>query len=81
MQKNRNIEKIALKVVQRKLLDMDITNQKLSFDTVGNLQKYIYGTYSFLNILMIFYLWLVLLSRVTYDCFTVFLIINAGLVA
>ncbi len=34
-----NIEKIAFKVVQRKFLDMHLTNQKLSFDifTVGNL--------------------------------------------
>ncbi len=39
MQKNQNIEKIALKVVQMKFLAMHITNQKLSFDifTVGNL--------------------------------------------
>ncbi len=46
VQKNQNIEKIAFKVVQRKFLAMHITNQKLSFDifTVGNLQKYIYGT-------------------------------------
>ncbi len=38
MQKNLNIEKIAFKVVQMKLLAMHITNQKLSFDifTVGN---------------------------------------------
>ncbi len=39
--KNRNIEKIAFKVVQIKFLAMHITNQKLSFDifTVGNLQN------------------------------------------
>ncbi len=39
--KNRNIEKIAFKVVQMKFLAMHITNQKLSFDlfTVGNLQN------------------------------------------
>ncbi len=38
MQKNRNIDKIAFKVVQMKFLAMHITNQKLSFDifTVGN---------------------------------------------
>ncbi len=38
-QKNRNIEKIAFKVVQIKFLH--INNQKLSFDifTVGNLQN------------------------------------------
>ncbi len=41
MQKNKNIEKIAFKVVQIKFLAMHITNQKLSFDifTVGNLQN------------------------------------------
>ncbi len=41
VQKNLNIEKIAFKVVQMKLLAMNITNQKLSFDifTVGNLQN------------------------------------------
>ncbi len=39
MQKNLNIEKIAFKFVQMKLLAMHITNQKLSFDifTVVNL--------------------------------------------
>ncbi len=41
VQKNRNIEKIALKVVQRKFLAMNITNQKLRFYifTVGHLQN------------------------------------------
>ncbi len=41
MQKNQNSEKIAFKVVQMKILEMHITNQKLSFDifTVGNLQS------------------------------------------
>ncbi len=41
VQKNRNIEKIAFKVVQMKFLAIHITNQKLSFDifTVGNLQN------------------------------------------
>ncbi len=40
-EKNRNIEKIAFKVVQMKFLAMHITNQKLSFDifTVRNLQN------------------------------------------
>ncbi len=32
VQKNRDIEKIAFKVVQMKFLSMHITNQKLSFD-------------------------------------------------
>ncbi len=32
MQKNLNIEKIAFKVVQIKILAMHITNQKLSVD-------------------------------------------------
>ncbi len=38
MQKNLNIEKIAYKVVQMKLLAMHITNEILSLDifTVGN---------------------------------------------
>ncbi len=39
MQKKKNIEKIAFKVVQMKFLAMHITKQKLSFDifTVRNL--------------------------------------------
>ncbi len=39
--KNLNIEKIAFKVVQMKLLAIHITNQKVSFDIfmVGNLQN------------------------------------------
>ncbi len=39
-----------------KFLSMHITNQKLSFDifTVGNLLKHLHGTWSLLNILMIF---------------------------
>ncbi len=41
MQKNLNIEKIALKVVQMKFLEMHITNQKWRFDIfmVGNWQN------------------------------------------
>ncbi len=41
MQKNQNIEKIALKVVQMKFFVMHNTNRKFSFDifTVGNLQN------------------------------------------
>ncbi len=41
MQKNKNIAKIAFKVVQMKFLAVHITNQKLSFYifTVGNLQN------------------------------------------
>ncbi len=41
VQKNRNIEKIAFKVVQIKFLAMHITNQKLRFYIfiVGNLQN------------------------------------------
>ncbi len=41
MQKNLNIEKIAIKVVQMKFLAIHITYQKLGFDifTVGNLQN------------------------------------------
>ncbi len=37
-QKNLNIEKIVFKVVQIKSLAMHITNQKLSYIMVGNLQ-------------------------------------------
>ncbi len=41
MQKNLNIEKIAIKVVQMKFLTMHITNHKLSLNifTVGYLQN------------------------------------------
>ncbi len=41
MQKNLNIEKMALKIVQMKFLAMHITNQKLSFDVLRalNLQN------------------------------------------
>ncbi len=41
MQKNRNIEKMAFKVVQMKFLAMHITNKKISFDifTVKYLQN------------------------------------------
>ncbi len=41
VQKNLNIKKIAIKVVQMKFLAMHITNKKLSFDifTVGNLHN------------------------------------------
>ncbi len=53
--KNLNFEKIAFKVVQMKFLVMPINNLKLSFYifTVENLQ-YLHGTWSFLNILIIF---------------------------
>ncbi len=56
MQQNLNIEKIAFKVVQMKFLAMHITNQKLGFDifTVEKFTKYLHGTSSLLNILMIF---------------------------
>ncbi len=51
-----NIEKIAFKVVQMKFLGMHITKQKITFDifAVGNLQKHHHGTWSLLNVLMIF---------------------------
>ncbi len=41
VQNNPNIEKISFKVVQRKSLEMHITNQKISFDicTVGHLRN------------------------------------------
>ncbi len=37
--KIKNIEKIAFKVIQMKFLAMHITNHKLSFDMVRNLQN------------------------------------------
>ncbi len=49
--KNRNIEKIIFKVVQRKFLAMHITNQKLSFN-IFRVQN-IFMEHDF-NILMIF---------------------------
>ncbi len=54
LEKNLNIEKIIVKVVQIKSLAMHINNQKLSFDifTVGNLQN-IFMEHD-LNILIIF---------------------------
>ncbi len=54
MQKNLNIEKIIIKVVQMKFTAMHITNQKLGFDifTVGNVQN-IFMEHD-LNIIMIF---------------------------
>ncbi len=54
--KKRNIEKISFKFVQMKSIAMHITNKKRSFDIfkVGNLAKYLHGTWSLLNILMIF---------------------------
>ncbi len=55
MQKNINIEKLSFKVVQMKFLAMQITNQKISFDIYGNtFTKYVHGTWSLLNIVMIF---------------------------
>ncbi len=41
VQNNQNTEKITFKVVQMKFLEMQITNQKLSFDifTVGIVQN------------------------------------------
>ncbi len=55
MQKNLNIEKIAFKVVEIKFLAMHITNQKLSWYIYSSkFTKYLHGTWSLLNILMIF---------------------------
>ncbi len=55
VQKNLNTEKIAFKVVQMKSLAMHITNQKLSFNIYSmKFTKYLHGTWSLLNILMIF---------------------------
>ncbi len=50
VQKNLNIEKIPFKVVQMKFLAMHTAKQKWSF----NIFKYLHGTWSLLNILMIF---------------------------
>ncbi len=53
--KNKIIEKIAFTVVQMKFLAMHITNKKLSFDIYGRkFTKLFHGTWSLLNILMIF---------------------------
>ncbi len=54
--KNLNIEKITFKVVQMKSLAMHITHQKWSFDifTVKTFTKVLHGTWSLLNIRMIF---------------------------
>ncbi len=49
--KNRNTEELTLKLSKMKPLAMHITNQKLSFDIFT---KYLHGTWSLLNILMIF---------------------------
>ncbi len=52
---NQNIEKIAFKVVQMKFLAMHITNQKLSWYIYSRtFTKYLHGTWSLLNVLMIF---------------------------
>ncbi len=54
----KKMEKIAFKVVQMKFLAMHtIINQKLSFDIFiygRKFTKYLHGTWSLLNILMIF---------------------------
>ncbi len=53
--KNLNIEKIAFKVVQMKFLAMHITNQNLSWYIYSStFIKYLHGTWSLLNVLMIF---------------------------
>ncbi len=54
MQQNQNIEKNAFKVVQIKFLVMHITNQKLSwYINSSKFTKYLHGTSSLPNILMI----------------------------
>ncbi len=55
--KNHNIEKITFKIVQIKFLAMPITNQKWSFIYIYSrtFTKYIHGTWSLLNVLMIFW--------------------------
>ncbi len=58
VQKYSNIEKIAFKVVQMKSLAMHITNKKNKFRYIiywyRKFIKYLHGTWSLLNILMIF---------------------------
>jgi len=55
VQNNQNIKKIAFIIVQMKFLAMHITNPKLSFDIYDRtFTKYLLGTWSLLNILMIF---------------------------
>ncbi len=51
----QNINKVTFKVVQIKSLAMNMTNQKLIWYIYGRkCTKYLHGTWSFLNILMIF---------------------------
>ncbi len=56
VQKNLNIEKITIKVVEIKFLEMHITNQKGSFLYIYGRKctKYLPGAWSSLNIRMIF---------------------------
>ncbi len=52
---NINIEKITFEVVQIKFLAMHITNQTYMFEIYGRkCTKYLNGTWSLLNILMLF---------------------------
>ncbi len=52
--KKWNIEKITFKVVKMKFLAMLITNQKISRNYSKTFPKYLQGTWSLLNILIIF---------------------------
>ncbi len=56
VQKNLNIEKITFKVVQMKFLALIITNKKIKILYIYDRKftKYLHGTWSLLNILMIF---------------------------
>ncbi len=56
VQKNQNTEKIAFKVVQMKFLAMHITQKQIKFWYIYSrtFTKYIHGTWSLLNVLMIF---------------------------
>ncbi len=53
--KNQNIKKIAFKVVQMRFVAIQITKQKLFFIYIYDKKctKYLHGTWSLLNILII----------------------------
>ncbi len=85
VQKNLNIEKFAFKVIHRKFLAVYTTNQKWSWYIYGKtFIKYLHGTWSLPNILMIFgikyksmfnhkmYFWLLLQLYPSVTCISCF---------